>query len=1293
MAMKIACALLIATWLIVVLQAGVTARYVRPEDCTWEPMTDTSAVSMTCSVRTLQSGRNPTNFSLIMPGRTVQLTIVCDDLMFQSEMANSSFEHLRGLRSLAIERCKLDRLPSKAFEGLSDLKQLTVKTFNSEWGTQMSLSVAPSSFVPLTGIESLDLSENNVDSLPHALLCELSHLRFVNLSKNAFSDVLNMGFSFKSLCHPAIRELELAHNKFKVLSKQAFASLLYLEELRVDHNQIARAEPGALTGLGQLERLDMAHNALVTLPSKFLQPTPKLSELYLRNNSLGALPPELFYGLSQLTMLDLAHNQLSSLGWLGEPNGLADLTRLCVLDLSHNRLTRIDMSAFRSLVNLQTLQLQNNLIEFIADNTFAKLANLQTLVLSNNRLKSVGPHTLVGLSASVMTLQLDNNRLEAIHTDAFKNISMLQELNLAGNRLKSVPNVVSSLNMLRSLDLSENDIQQVANASYQGLSQLYALNLMGNKIGNISQGAFSDLASVRILNLAGNGIQRIEQATFDEVPALHYLRLDSNLIEDVNGLFSNLHDLIMLNISVNRVRWFDYALVPVGLQWLDIHDNQIEALGNYFDLEQSLKLRTIDASFNRLTSLDSSSLPNGIEIAVLKNNNIKLIRPFAFLGKQNLTRVDLSNNNLQRLETSTFRLSEVPARRPLPEFAIANNPYLCDCHMQWLQDLQQPDQHRYFPRVVDLHKVECTIKLAKHSERVPLLQVKSSEFLCEYRSHCFSLCHCCDFDTCDCEMVCPDECSCYHDESWSANIVDCSGRHHNDIPKKLPFDSSEVYLDGNDIPVIVSQAFAGRKGIRVIRLNSSNVATIQNNSFAGLQDLVELHLENNRLSALHGHEFEGLARLRRLYVSNNRLKYVSNVTFVHLKSLEVLHLDRNYLTEVAASSLQYNNPRLNEVQLAGNPWTCDCYFVQELHQFLHERGFVVRDSYDLACLYNETTALVLTTLNATDCLNPSEATSLVRQFRRIDEIVPLLVTVGTLFVLVFVAMLAFVIYRHQMSVWFFSRYGVRMFHRAPAEEEKLFDAFVSYSKSDEAFVAQILAPELECGKPPYRLCLHYRDLPMAGGYLSEAIQEAVESSRRTIVVLSEHFLQSEWCRYEFKSAHHEVLNNGSSHKLIVIFLGRVSYRELDPEIRLWLKHSTFLHWGEKSFWDKLRYSMPSDAPRHRSKLMRSDLTSDKPWQGHPPSQQSVPQSLSTPDSRNVTSTTNWMSIAAPSHARSSGKLSRSENCVISPFTQHNDLVQPGYACDDFDNDLSYPTEAVYESLSEIGHHNFNDGDV
>ncbi|XP_003742102.2 toll-like receptor Tollo [Galendromus occidentalis] len=1169
------------------LPLGSSARLVRPEDCTWEPMSDTPGVSMTCSVNTLLSGPNPTNFSLLVPGHTMRLSLLCEEQRFQSEIANNSFEHLRGLNTLSIERCKLDKLPPKAFLGLSDLKHLSVRTYNTDWG-RVSLRVAPSSFVPLESIETLDISENNIESLPHALFCGLNALRFVNLTRNRFSDVVNTGFSSESRCSPNIRELEVAHNKLKVLSERGFASLGNLEELRLDHNQIARAEPNALVGLSRLERLDMAHNMLVALPPKFFQSNSKLSELYLRNNSLSALPPGLFGGLSELTMLDLAHNQLSA-GWLG-PDTLSDLSRLTVLDLSHNRLTRLDTNAFRALVNLQTLQLQDNLIEYIADKTFASLSKLQSLVISNNRLKSIGPHMMVGLY-SVMTLQLENNRLEAIHIDAFKNTSMLQELNLAGNKLTIVPRVVSSLNMLRSLDLSDNEVQDISNASYQGLGQLYALNLMGNKIGNISQGAFNDLPSVRILNLARNGIQAIEQGTFDDVRDLHYLRLDSNQIEDVNGLFSNLHDLIMLNISVNRVRWFDYALIPVGLQWLDIHDNQIESLGNYFELEQSLKLRTLDASFNKLIDLDSSSLPNGIEIVFLKNNNLRRIQPFTFLGKQNLTRVDLTNNQLEVIEMTTFRLSEVSNRRPLPEFAIAGNPYLCDCHMEWLQKLQNPaassDDSRQYPRVTDLHNVDCKLSFSKNVKTLPLVKVKPSQFLCEYKSHCFSLCHCCDFDACDCEMVCPDNCTCYYDQSWETNIVDCSARpgSHVDIPKQLPMDVSEVFLDGNEIPALTPHSFIGRKSMRVLYLNNSRVATIQNRTFGGLRDLRVLRLENNQITALRGHEFDGLGNLRELYLSNNNLNYINNATFSHLKSLEILHLNHNYLVEISMTTLQHNI-RLSDLRLAKNLWTCDCYFTQDLTVFLHERGDMVRDIFQLSCVYNETTALPLWELNVTECHNPSEAT-LVRQFRLMGDLLPLAVVLGVVLLIILIAMLTLVAYRRQMSVWFFSRYGIRMFQRAPVEEEKLFDAFVSYSKKDEAFVAQMLAPGLECGNPPFRLCLHYRDLPMVGGYLSEAIQEAVESSRRTIVVLSEHFLKSEWCRYEFKSAHHEVLNN-SNHKLVVIFLGRVSYRELDPDIRMWLKHSTFLHWKEKRFWDKLRYSLP-DA-RHR-KVMRSDVTS------------------------------------------------------------------------------------------------------
>lgn len=177
------------------------------------------------------------------------------------------------------------------------------------------------------------------------------------------------------------------------------------------------------------------------------------------------------------------------------------------------------------------------------------------------------------------------------------------------------------------------------------------------------------------------------------------------------------------------------------------------------------------------------------------------------------------------------------------------------------------------------------------------------------------------------------------------------------------------------------------------------------------------------------------------------------------------------------------------------------------------------------------------------------------------------------------------IHRKQLSLWIYTKYGFRLASdkETPREGDKLFDAFLSYSLADEGFVHQILSPELEYGDAPYRLCLHYRDLPFvststSGCYLGDAIVEAMEASKRSIMIISDAYLKSEWCKFDFKSAHLEVLRRLSDakekKKLILIFLGSVHAEDLDPDIRGWIKNCTTLQWGEKMFWDKLRYALP-----------------------------------------------------------------------------------------------------------------------
>src|SRR5262245_53321815 len=83
----------------------------------------------------------------------------------------------------------------------------------------------------------------------------------------------------------------------------------------------------------------------------------------------------------------------------------------------------------------------------------------------------------------------------------------------------------------------------------------------------------------------------------------------------------------------------------------------------------------------------------------------------------------------------------------------------------------------------------------------------------------------------------------------------------------------------------------------------------------------------------------------------------------------------------------------------------------------------------------------------------------------------------------------------------------------PQSTVYLYDAFISYSRRDEAF-AQKLEAELEQYRPPRglgstRRLKIFRDVQdLVGNELSEAIQRALTQSRQLIVVCSPHSRRS-----------------------------------------------------------------------------------------------------------------------------------------------------------------------------------------
>ncbi len=80
-----------------------------------------------------------------------------------------------------------------------------------------------------------------------------------------------------------------------------------------------------------------------------------------------------------------------------------------------------------------------------------------------------------------------------------------------------------------------------------------------------------------------------------------------------------------------------------------------------------------------------------------------------------------------------------------------------------------------------------------------------------------------------------------------------------------------------------------------------------------------------------------------------------------------------------------------------------------------------------------------------------------------------------------------------------------------ADSTYRYDVFISYSTQDEAWVRGELLQTLE--KAGLRVCIDFRDFRRGAPTISE-IERLMDASRRTLVVLTPNYIQSEWTKFE-----------------------------------------------------------------------------------------------------------------------------------------------------------------------------------
>ncbi|XP_005415646.1 toll-like receptor 2 type-1 [Geospiza fortis] len=152
--------------------------------------------------------------------------------------------------------------------------------------------------------------------------------------------------------------------------------------------------------------------------------------------------------------------------------------------------------------------------------------------------------------------------------------------------------------------------------------------------------------------------------------------------------------------------------------------------------------------------------------------------------------------------------------------------------------------------------------------------------------------------------------------------------------------------------------------------------------------------------------------------------------------------------------------------------------------------------------------------------------------------------------------------------------------RAPPKDV-CYDAFVSYSENDSEWVENTMVRELEQACPPFRLCLHKRDF-VPGKWIVDNIIDSIEKSRKTLFVLSEHFVQSEWCKYELDFSHFRLFDENND-AAILILLEPIQSKAIPKrfcKLRKIMNTKTYLEWpaGEQQqqvFWENLKGALKS----------------------------------------------------------------------------------------------------------------------
>ncbi|GLJ27447.1 hypothetical protein SUGI_0538760 [Cryptomeria japonica] len=528
------------------------------------------------------------------------------------------------------------------------------------------------------------------------LVGNLSFLRVLDLFNNSLQGPLpyQLGKLFR------LRILRLSYNRLEGPIPSTIGDCNSLQILSLYVNHLSGSIPSQLGLLSNLEFLFLGTNQLAGPVPPSLTNLSSLTQLYLNENKLnGGIPVELGV-LTQLEVLNLEKNKFSG----PIPRALSNCTRLQVLSLLDNQLTayipwqlcklselqklylgenqfnREIPGCFSNCTLLQHLDLDDNNLSGTVPLAFGRLLHLQRLKLFKNNLDGGGrglsiltaltncssleiidfgfnhfsgvlPSSVGQLSSKISIFMMDHNQIEGSIPDEISNLTKLDTLDLGANSFNgTIPSTLGGLPSLQRLYMYGNNLHGTIPKSLGQAKNLGLLHLSDNMLSGEIPGDLGILSQLRRLLLSYNNLSGKIPANLGRCQALEKLDLSYNkLIGNIPPEVASLQNIqFFFNVSNNLLHGGVLEMSKMTMvQAIDVSHNLFSGEIPIV-LESCKALEYLSLSWNSFAGPIPQSLANlqNLQYMDLSCNNLSGAIPVVFKEMKMLQKINLSSNRL-----------------------------------------------------------------------------------------------------------------------------------------------------------------------------------------------------------------------------------------------------------------------------------------------------------------------------------------------------------------------------------------------------------------------------------------------------------------------------------------------------------------------------------------------------------------------------------------------------------------------------------------------------------------------